>query len=198
MNNLNKSLDEISAQRKQNPRRGRNRFRRRIFTNRQNRGGNYSNFPRGNTQRGRSQQNRRRRNLRFPSQRDNRRRLFITNLNKAVTNIELKNHFQKFGRLRRCGINFTQLGQSKGTADVEFERHRDAVNAIRSLNKAEIKGRVINVRFSTLRRINRVGRRIRFRNGRSRNLVVITRRNNRGEFRKRRIFKKSLGRRRRQ
>ena len=200
MNNLNKSLDEISAQRKQNPRRGRNRFRRRGFSNRQNRGRNYSNFPRGNTQRGRSQniQNRRRRNLRFPSQRDNRRRLFITNLNKAVTNIELKNHFQKFGRLRRCGINFTQLGQSKGTADVEFERHRDAVSAIRSLNKAEINGRVINVRFSTLRRINRVGRRIRFRNGRSRNLVVITRRNNRGEFRKRRIFKKSLGRRRRQ
>ena len=198
MNNLNKSLDEISAQRKQNPRRGRNRFRRRIFTNRQNRGGNYSNFPRGNTQRGRSQQNRRRRNLRFPSQRDNRRRLFITNLNKTVTNIELKNLFQKYGRLRRCGINFTQLGQSKGTADVEFERHRDAVSAIRSLNKAEINGRVINVRFSTLRRINRVGRRIRFRNGRSRNLVVITRRNNRGEFRKRRIFKKSLGRRRRQ
>ena len=198
MNNLNKSLDEISAQRKQNPRRGRNRFRRRIFTNRQNRGGNYSNFPRGNTQRGRSQQNRRRRNLRFPSQRDNRRRLFITNLNKAVTNIELKNHFQKFGRLRRCGINFTQLGQSKGTADVEFERHRDAVSAIRSLNKAEINGRVINVRFSTLRRINRVGRRIRLRNGRSRNLVVVTRRNNRGGIRKRRVFKKSLGRRRRQ
>ena len=200
MNNLNKSLDEISAQRKQNPRRGRNRFRRRGFSNRQNRGRNYSNFPRGNTQRGRSQniQNRRRRNLRFPSQRDNRRRLFITNLNKAVTNIELKNHFQKFGRLRRCGINFTQLGQSKGTADVEFERHRDAVNAIRSLNKAEIKGRVINVRFSTLRRINRVGRRIRLRNGRSRNLVVVTRRNNRGGIRKRRVFKKSLGRRRRQ
>ena len=200
MNNLNKSLDEISAQRKQNPRRGRNRFRRRIFTNRQNRGGNNSNFVRGNNQRGRRQnlQNRRRRNLRFPSQRDNRRRLFITNLNKAVTNIELKNLFQKYGRLRRCGVNFTQLGQSKGTADVEFERHRDAVSAIRSLNKAEINGRVINVRFSTLRRINRVGRRIRLRNGRSRNLVVVTRRNNRGGIRKRRVFKKSLGRRRRQ
>ena len=197
MNNLNKSLDEISAQRKQNPRRGRNRFRRRIFTNRQNRGGNYSNFPRGNTQRGRSQQNRRRRNLRFPSQRDNRRRLFITNLNKTVTNIELKKLFQKYGRLRRCGVNFTQLGESKGTADVEFERHRDAVNAIRNLNKADINGRVVNVRFSALRRINRVGRRIRFRN-RNRNLVVVTRRNNRGGNRKRRVFKKSLGRRRRQ
>ena len=200
MNNLNKSLDEISAQRKQNPRRGRNRFRRRVFSNRQNRGGNNSNFVRGNNQRGRRQnlQNRRRRNLRFPSQRDNRRRLFITNLNKTVTNIELKNLFQKYGRLRRCGVNFTQLGQSKGTADVEFERHRDAVSAIRSLNKAEINGRVINVRFSTLRRINRVGRRIRFRNGRSRNLVVVTRRNNSGGIRKRRVFKKSLGRRRRQ
>jgi hypothetical protein len=49
-----------------------------------------------------------------------------------------------------------------------------------------------------LRRINRVGRRIRLRNGRSRNLVVVTRRNNRGGIRKRRVFKKSLGRRRRQ
>ena len=114
-----------------------------------------------------------------------------------MTNDELKKLFQNYGRLNRCGVNFTQLGESKGTADVEFERHRDAVNAIRNLNKADINGRVVNVRFSALRRINRVGRRIRFRN-RNRNLVVVTRRNNRGGNRKRRVFKKSLGRRRRQ
>jgi hypothetical protein len=32
--------------------------------------------------------------------------------------------------MRRCGINFTLLGKSKGNADVEYERHRDAVYAI--------------------------------------------------------------------
>ena len=190
MNNLNKSLDEISAARKnQNP-----RGRRRRFTRFQRNGGvgrgpgrRFSTVNRGGNG-GRR---------RFISGRDNRRRLYITNLNKKVTNDELKKLFQKYGRLRRCGVNFTQLGESKGTADVEFERHRDAVNAIRNLNKADINGRVVNVRFSALRRINRVGRRIRFRN-RNRNLVVVTRRKNRGVNRKRRVFKKSLGRRRTQ
>ena len=188
MNNLNKSLDEISAARKnQNPRGRGGRFRRGRFGRKI--GGRR--FSLGNrNQRGRNQNRRR-----FPS-RDNRRRLFITNLNKKVTNEELKKLFQKYGRLRRCGVNFTQLGQSKGTADVEFERHRDAISAIRGLNKADINGRIVNVRFSTLRSISRVGRRIRFRSNRSRNLVVITRRNN--NPRKRRVFKKSLGRRRRQ
>ena len=32
--------------------------------------------------------------------------------------------------MRRCGINFTLLGESIGNADVEYERHRDAVYAI--------------------------------------------------------------------
>ncbi len=201
MNNINKSLDEISAQRKNRNRRfGNRRFRR-----------NNNNFRRNNTNYNRNQRNNfnnnqrrntnnqinRRRNF----QRDNRRRLYITNLNKTVTNDELKKLFQKFGKLRRCGVNFTQLGQSKGTADIEFERHRDAVFAIRKLNRADINGKMVFVRFSTLRSIGRIGRRIRIRS-RNGNLIVRRRgvrnnNNNNNGIRKRRIFKRSLGRRRR-
>ena len=199
MNNINKSLDEISAQRKNRNRRfGNRRFRR-----------NNNNFRRNNTNYNRNQRNNfnnnqrrntnnqinRRRNF----QRDNRRRLYITNLNKTVTNDELKKLFQKFGKLRRCGVNFTQLGQSKGTADIEFERHRDAVFAIRKLNRADINGKMVFVRFSTLRSIGRIGRRIRIRS-RNGNLIVRrrgVRNNNNNGIRKRRIFKRSLGRRRR-
>ena len=201
MNNINKSLDEISAQRKNRNRRfGNRRFRR-----------NDNNFRRNNTNYNRNQRNNfnnnqrrntnnqinRRRNF----QRDNRRRLYITNLNKTVTNDELKKLFQKFGKLRRCGVNFTQLGQSKGTADIEFERHRDAVFAIRKLNRADINGKMVFVRFSTLRSIGRIGRRIRIRS-RNGNLIVRRRgvrnnNNNNNGIRKRRIFKRSLGRRRR-
>ena len=202
MNNINKSLDEISAQRKNRNRRfGNRRFRRnnnnfrRNNTNyNRNQRNNFNNNQRRNIN---NQMNRRRRNF----QRDNRRRLYITNLNKTVTNDELKKLFQKFGKLRRCGVNFTQLGQSKGTADIEFERHRDAVFAIRKLNRADINGKMVFVRFSSLRSIGRIGRRIRIRS-RNGNLIVRRRgvrnnNNNNNGIRKRRIFKRSLGRRRR-
>ena len=134
--------------------------------------------------------------------RDNRRRLYITNLNKSVTNDELKKLFQNYGRLNRCGVNFTQLGESKGTADVEFERHNDAVFAIRKLNRANINGRIVFVRFSNLRSLRSVKRNFRG-NFRRRNNFRNNNNNNRRNFnpnnnqRKRRVFKRSLGRRRR-
>ena len=195
MNNLNKSLDEISAARKnQNP-----RGRRRRFTRFRRNGGvgrgpgrRFSTVNRGGNG-GRR---------RFISGRDNRRRLYITNLNKKVTNDELKKLFQKYGRLRRCGVNFTQLGESKGTADVEFERHNDAVFAIRKLNRANINGRIVFVRFSNLRSLRSVKRNFRG-NFRRRNNFRNNNNNNRRNFnpnnnqRKRRVFKRSLGRRRR-
>ena len=198
MNNINKSLDEISAQRKNRNRgfgnrrfrRNNNNYRRNNTNYNRNQRNNFNNNQRRNT----NNQINRRRNF----QRDNRRRLYITNLNKRITNDELIKIFKKYGKLRRCGVNFTQLGQSKGTADVEFERHRDAVFAIRKLNGADIDGKMVYVRFSNLRSIGRIGRRIRLGN-RNRNLIPRRRirNNNNNGIRKRRIFKRSLGRRRR-
>ena len=203
MNNINKSLDEISAQRKNRNRgfgnrrfrRNNNNYRRNNTNYNRNQRNNFNNNQRRNII---NQRNRRRRNFKI----DNRRRLYITNLNKSVTNDELKKLFQNYGRLNRCGVNFTQLGESKGTADVEFERHNDAVFAIRKLNRANINGRIVFVRFSNLRSLRSVRRNFRG-NFRRRNNFRNNNNNNRRNFnpnnnqRKRRVFKRSLGRRRR-
>ena len=197
MNNINKSLDEIASQRKNQNRNMNNQRRRRRRFQLNNRRQNFRRVNMNNNNNN-NNNNFNRRNFR----RDNRRRLYITNLNKSVTNDELKKLFQNYGRLNRCGVNFTQLGESKGTADVEFERHNDAVFAIRKLNRANINGRIVFVRFSNLRSLRSVRRNFRG-NFRRRNNFRNNNNNNRRNFnpnnnqRKRRVFKRSLGRRRR-
>ena len=197
MNNINKSLDEIASQRKTQNRNMNNQRRRRRRFQLNNRRQNFRRVNMNNNNKN-NNNNFNRRNFR----RDNRRRLYITNLNKSVTNDELKKLFQNYGRLNRCGVNFTQLGESKGTADVEFERHNDAVFAIRKLNRANINGRIVFVRFSNLRSLRSVKRNFRG-NFRRRNNFRNNNNNNRRNFnpnnnqRKRRVFKRSLGRRRR-
>ena len=197
MNNINKSLDEIASQRKNQNRNMNNQRRRRRRFQLNNRPQNFRRVNMNNNNQN-NNNNFNRRNFR----RDNRRRLYITNLNKSVTNDELKKLFQNYGRLNRCGVNFTQLGESKGTADVEFERHNDAVFAIRKLNRANINGRIVFVRFSNLRSLRSVKRNFRG-NFRRRNNFRNNNNNNRRNFnpnnnqRKRRVFKRSLGRRRR-
>ena len=197
MNNINKSLDEIASQRKTQNRNMNNQRRRRRRFQLNNRRQNFRRVNMNNNNKN-NNNNFNRRNFR----RDNRRRLYITNLNKSVTNDELKKLFQNYGRLNRCGVNFTQLGESKGTADVEFERHNDAVFAIRKLNRANINGRIVFVRFSNLRSLRSVRRNFRG-NFRRRNNFRNNNNNNRRNFnpnnnqRKRRVFKRSLGRRRR-
>jgi RNA recognition motif-containing protein len=197
MNNINKSLDEIASQRKNQNRNMNNQRRRRRRFQLNNRRQNFRRVNMNNNNKN-NNNNFNRRNFR----RDNRRRLYITNLNKSVTNDELKKLFQNYGRLNRCGVNFTQLGESKGTADVEFERHNDAVFAIRKLNRANINGRIVFVRFSNLRSLRSVKRNFRG-NFRRRNNFRNNNNNNRRNFnpnnnqRKRRVFKRSLGRRRR-
>ena len=197
MNNINKSLDEIASQRKTQNRNMNNQRRRRRRFQLNNRRQNFRRVNMNNNNQN-NNNNFNRRNFR----RDNRRRLYITNLNKSVTNDELKKLFQNYGRLNRCGVNFTQLGESKGTADVEFERHNDAVFAIRKLNRANINGRIVFVRFSNLRSLRSVRRNFRG-NFRRRNNIRNNNNNNRRNFnpnnnqRKRRVFKRSLGRRRR-
>ena len=197
MNNINKSLDEIASQRKTQNRNMNNQRRRRRRFQLNNRRQNFRRVNMNNNNNN-NNNNFNRRNFR----RDNRRRLYITNLNKSVTNDELKKLFQNYGRLNRCGVNFTQLGESKGTADVEFERHNDAVFAIRKLNRANINGRIVFVRFSNLRSLRSVRRNFRG-NFRRRNNFRNNNNNNRRNFnpnnnqRKRRVFKRSLGRRRR-
>ena len=119
----------------------------------------------------------RRNNLRQRSQNysnDNRRRqrgtgfrrrgvkIIVRNLTRNATNADIKSVFEKIGPLRRCGINWNSLGESKGTAEVEFLYRSDAFKAVRKLDYKSIKGVPMRLEVREgLRRIliNRLGNR---------------------------------------
>jgi RNA recognition motif-containing protein len=73
-----------------------------------------------------------------------------------ILNINLKQIFSRIGRLKRCGIHWDNLGNSKGTADVEYEKPDDARKAFDefdSMNfnyflEAEIDGMAMKLTFA--------------------------------------------------
>ena len=67
-------------------------------------------------------------------------KIIIRGLTRNATNNDIKFVFQKIGPLRRCGINYNNLGESKGTAEVEYYYRRDAFKAYRKLDYKNIRG----------------------------------------------------------
>jgi RNA recognition motif-containing protein len=87
-------------------------------------------------------------------------KIIIRNLTRNTTNADIKSVFEKIGPLRRCGINWNNLGESKGTAIVEYYYRRDAFRAARKLDFKTIKGVPIRLEMREgLKRIffNRLG-----------------------------------------
>ena len=67
-------------------------------------------------------------------------KIIIRGLTRNATNNDIKNVFEKIGPLRRCGINYNNLGESKGTAEVEYYYRRDVFKAYRKLDYKNIRG----------------------------------------------------------
>ena len=67
-------------------------------------------------------------------------KIIIRGLTRNATNKDIKAVFEKIGPLRRCGINYNNLGESKGTAEVEYYYRRDAFKACRKLDYKNIRG----------------------------------------------------------
>ena len=67
-------------------------------------------------------------------------KIIVRNLTRNATNADIKSVFEKIGPLKRCGINWNNLGESKGTADVEYYYRRDAFKACRKLDYKSIRG----------------------------------------------------------
>ena len=169
-----------------------------------------------------NQRNRRfrRRNNYSSSSKDTRRRIRVENLNKEFQNSDLTQLFQEYGKLTRCGIKFDKMGVSTGIADVEFSTHEECEKAINTLDNAEIKGEKLRVKYASsvrnprrttrsagvqrrnIRRINRVRRRGRPRSTRrmgrrgARTSASSARKSIGGS--RRRVFARTLGRRRAQ
>ena len=72
-------------------------------------------------------------------------RIIVRNLAKTITNYDLKKLFEKIGPLKRCGIKWNNLGESKGTADVEFVYEKDAIRAEKKYDYKQIKNIPIRI-----------------------------------------------------
>lgn len=89
-------------------------------------------------------------------------KIIVRGLTRNVTNQDIKYNFEKIGPLKRCGINYNNLGESKGTAEVEYYYRKDAFTACRKLDYKNIRGVPIRLEIRDgLRRIfpRSIGRR---------------------------------------
>jgi len=75
------------------------------------------------------------------------RRLRVSNLDFNITHKDLMELFSKLGSLTKNKIEYDDLGRSKGTALIEYEKHDSAVKAMQEYDGAVLDGRTITVEF---------------------------------------------------
>jgi RNA recognition motif-containing protein len=72
--------------------------------------------------------------------------LYVGNLSYRLSEDELRQAFEEFGRVSSCTIIKNKLtGESKGFGFLEMPERSEAEAAINSLNGRELKGRRLNV-----------------------------------------------------
>jgi RNA recognition motif-containing protein len=69
----------------------------------------------------------------------------VTNLNFRTSVDDLFRAFSPFGEMNECRIVLNDRNESKGYAFVGYDRNRDAIEAIQSMNGFHIDGRSIRV-----------------------------------------------------
>lgn len=87
-------------------------------------------------------------------------KIYVGNISREVTEEELKQAFEAFGRVESAVIlkdKFT--GQPRGFGFVEMLAGQEATAAIQGMNGKEIKGRNLNVNEAKPRKDRRGGRR---------------------------------------
>ena len=126
--NTGKKPETAKAPARRRIRRFRNSLGKRNYINKRNTPSRRRNYP---------TEERRQRGLR------SRRRgikILVRNLTRNATNSDIKHLFETIGPLKRCGINWNNLGDSKGTAEVEYLYRKDAFKACRKLDYKSIRG----------------------------------------------------------
>lgn len=90
---------------------------------------------------------------------DNRRRLLVENLDKEMQNTKLKQEFEKYGTLTRCGIKFNKMGESTGKALIEYSTHAEAEEALKKVSNSENNEAKWSIKYAPSSRINKFQRR---------------------------------------
>jgi len=76
-------------------------------------------------------------------------KLFVGGISYEATESEIKDLFSTHGTIKEAHLAMdSESGRSKGFAFITFENKKDALAAIKALNKSELKGRRISVEES--------------------------------------------------
>jgi len=81
----------------------------------------------------------------FPS--DKGRKIIVWNLPYSYTWQDLKDEFRACGNIIRADILIDQEGRSRGAGTIVFESEEDAQRAIQMMDRAELAGRIVDVRL---------------------------------------------------
>ncbi|EGD72920.1 hypothetical protein PTSG_04652 [Salpingoeca rosetta] len=76
------------------------------------------------------------------------RTVFVKRLDHSCTEQDVRTLFEQYGAVKEVRMVTTLAGKPRGFAYVEFEASRDAATAIMNLDKAEFKGRQLQVALS--------------------------------------------------
>ncbi|XP_020231978.1 THO complex subunit 4B [Cajanus cajan] len=72
-------------------------------------------------------------------------KLYVSNLDRGVSNDDIKLLFSEEGELKRYTIHYDESGRSKGTAEVVFVRYSDALAAIKKYNNMRLDGKPLQI-----------------------------------------------------
>lgn len=74
-------------------------------------------------------------------------KLYISNLDYAVSTDDIKELFSEVGDVKRCSIHYDPSGRSKGTAEVVYSRKIDGIAALKRYNNVQLDGKAMKIEF---------------------------------------------------
>lgn len=73
-------------------------------------------------------------------------KIHVSNLELAVTKLDMQELFQEFGKLGKINMHFNENGRSQGTCDVTFARRADGIRAVKKYDGVPLDGRPMKIK----------------------------------------------------